>query len=243
NIDKMLLETDKRNIEVILVVGRKQPRWPECHQPNWYGALSPEDKKTAQLTMIKTAVEHFKSHKSIAMWQVENEPLFDFGPQCPRTVTSFLREQVALVKSLDSRPVLISDSGELGRWLPSARVGDILGSTMYRKIHNPKLGYIQYPLPPAFFKLKSGFVKFFTGKPIIGVELQAEPWYVTDVHQTDLVRQKELMNVDIFNDNVAYATEVGFPQNYLWGVEWWYWLGIKHGDWSMWQAAQKVLQE
>lgn len=242
-VDEMLIEAGKRDIDVILVVGHKQPRWPECHHPSWYEGLSATEKDNEQLKMVEAAIKHFKNFAAIKTWQVENEPFFGFGPMCPKTSKAVLAKEIALVRSLDSRPVLLTDSGELGRWLPTARMGpDIFGSTMYRVVHSPKLGYFKYPLPPAFFKIKAGFVRTFSPvKDFIGVELQAEPWFETDVHSTDLNTQFTLMNPKIFKDNIAYARKVGFAENYLWGVEWWYWLAKKQNDWGMWQEVKSLL--
>ena len=35
DLDWQIQEADKRNAQVILAVGRKLPRWPECHVPIW----------------------------------------------------------------------------------------------------------------------------------------------------------------------------------------------------------------
>jgi len=35
DLDWQIKEAEKRDIEVILVIGRKVSRWPECHIPEW----------------------------------------------------------------------------------------------------------------------------------------------------------------------------------------------------------------
>lgn len=245
DLAEMLDEAERRNIEVIMVVGLKQPRWPECHHPGWYNDLSPDQKVAEQLEMVRTVVANIKQYKAIKVWQVENEALFSFGHECPTTPKEVIESEMKIVRELDGRPIMLTDSGELGRWLPSARLNpDILGSTMYRVVHNPKNGYFKYPLPPAFFKVKEGVVyKFSNVRNIIGVELQAEPWFSDDVYRTDLNTQYALMNPKIFKEYVQYAKDVGFKDNYLWGVEWWYWLAQKHNDWGMWDSAKQLLEE
>ena len=86
-------------------------------------------------------------------------------------------------------------------------------------------------------------VQFFTGKKILGVELQAEPWFATDVYRTPLTEQKTLMNKKLLINNADYAKAIGFEQNYFWGTEWWYWLGKKQGDWTLWQTARELLSQ
>jgi hypothetical protein len=242
-VAEMLVEAEKRNIDVILVLGLKQPRWPECHHPAWYNDLSQPQKDQAQLEYVKNAVAYYKQFKAIKIWQIENEALFSFGEDCPQTSKDLIKQEMKIVKEADPRPILLTDSGELGRWLPSARLQpDIFGSTMYRVVHNPKAGYFKYPLPPLFFEIKAGVVKKFSPVDrIIGVELQAEPWFADDMFKTDLETQYALMNPVIFQEYVKYAKDVGFEENYLWGVEWWYWLAQKHGDWGMWNEGKKIL--
>lgn len=241
-IDEILIEAEKKQIDVILVLGRKQPRWPECHEPAWYKSLSDKQKEQALLIMLENAIKHFRQFQAIKIWQIENEPLFAFG-ECPRLNRELVADEIKLVKSLDPRPIMLTDSGEQGYWVKTSKLGaDVFGSTMYRVVHNPRWGYYKYPLPPIFFKIKAGWLKKFTGiDRVIGVELQAEPWFVEEIYKTDLNQQLALMNPKIFEENIAYAKSVGFSQNYLWGVEWWYWLAKKQNDWGMWEAAKRAL--
>ncbi len=242
--DRMLDLAAKTNTKVILTLGKKAPRWPECHQPGWLNELNVENQQVAQRRMMTDSVEHFKKYQVITTWQVENEPLFNFGPQCGKIDRGFLKEEIQLVKSLDNRPVLVTDSGELGRWLPAATTGaDLFGTTMYRSVHNKYTGYLRYPLPPVFFHIKAGLLNTIRPQPILGVELQAEPWVAEGILETDINTQKTLMNPKIFEEYVKYAKAAGFGENYLWGVEWWYWMAKTQNDWGMWSAAKNLLNQ
>ncbi len=243
-IDSMLVEAQKRNVGVILVVGKKQPRWPECHQPEWYNSLDGEKQDQALLKMLQATINHFRSYQAITSWQVENEPYFVFGINCPKQSENLLAQEVALVKTLDSRPVILTDSGEQGNWNHTIRSGaDQLGVTMYRLVYNDRIGYYRYPVGPWFYRIKAGIVEKFFHKDIIGVELQAEPWLLAGVFNTDLDTQKSLMNPKIFESHIDYAQKVGFQDNYLWGVEWWYWMAKKNNDWGMWATAKNLLEK
>ncbi len=243
-MDWMLLEAEKREVKVLLVVGHKQPRWPECHHPTWYENLDLVQRQEALLSMLEVTVNHFKTFSAISAWQVENEPFFDFGPNCETKRYELVAEEVALVKSIDNKPIVLTDSGEKGNWHDAASLADIFGATMYRTVYHSRFErYITYPLPPAFYRIRGGILQTFQWqKPIIGVELQAEPWYQSTVFDSPVEKQKELMNPEIFSDNINYARRVGFSENYLWGVEWWYWLEAKHGDSSMLDAAKEVFR-
>ncbi|MBI4050284.1 MAG: beta-galactosidase [Candidatus Doudnabacteria bacterium] len=245
-MDFILEEARRRGVRIMLVLGHKQPRWPECHEPGWARNLESKTKHQELLEYIEAVVKRYKDHPAIAAWQVENEPLFPFGPDCGRIPFGVYREEVALVKSLDSRPIVVTDSGEKGAWLPTTWAGgEIFGATMYREIYHDKLGrYIKYPIPPALYRWKAGWLWLFSGvSGIIGVELQAEPWFATDVYRTPWERQRELMNGEKFLENVAYARRVGFAENYFWGVEWWYYARQVKGDAEIWNLAKKLLAE
>ncbi|OGE73681.1 MAG: hypothetical protein A3C49_00510 [Candidatus Doudnabacteria bacterium RIFCSPHIGHO2_02_FULL_42_25] len=241
-IDEMLTEASNRGVEVILVIGQKQPRWPECHYPDWYKNLDEDKKDQALLNMIQKTVEHFRNFSAIKYWQVENEPYFVFGIDCPKQTRESLRKEIEILRSLDSRPIILTDSGEQGNWNYTAGSGaDILGVTMYRLVYNDKLGYYKYPIGPWFYKIRAGFLQKFHQTPIVGIELQAEPWLLSGVLNTDVETQKTLMNPKIFQEHIDYASSVGLVDNYLWGVEWWYWMAKRNNDWGMWAKAKELL--
>lgn len=246
DFDYLLDEAAKHEAKVILVLGRKQPRWPECHEPEWVRNQKLNVKNQKLLEYIKTTVERYKNNPAVYAWQVENEPFFNYGPkECTTIPRHLLRQELDLVRSLDSRPIILTDSGEKGAWLPTAWFaggGDIFGSTMYRKIyHHKKQRYIEYPIPPALYRIKAGLVRTFSRvNRFAGVELQAEPWFASDVYQTAWEEQKKLMNPRIFQEYADYARRVGFAENYFWGVEWWYW-AKRNGHPEMWEAGKKLI--
>lgn len=137
DIDWQIKQAEQNNIKIIYVIGMKTGRWPECHIPAWAQNLSEKDQQAELLKYITEVVERYKSSKAIAYWQVENEPFFKFG-ECPSWYyqnEDFLKTEVALVKSLDtSRQIIISDSGEQSTWFDAAKIGDIVGITMYRSV-------------------------------------------------------------------------------------------------------------
>jgi hypothetical protein len=244
--DRLLAEADRRNIEIIASLGHKQPRWPECHHPDWWNSLSGSQQDEALLTMLEKTVTHLKAHSSIKAWQVENEPFFPYGPDCPTVNRKLYKQELQIVRELDSRPLIGTDSGEKGSWLTTAWSGvDILGATMYREVyHDKKARYQTYPLPAWTYNVKAGWVKLLSGtNKTIGVELQAEPWFAgTGAQGTPLPEQLAHMNPEILRNNIAYARQVGFAENYLWGAEWWYWLA-RQGDPSLLTEAKILYQK
>ena len=130
-LDWQIQEAEKRDAKVILVIGMKTIGWPECHIPEWAKSLSKEEQQESILKYLEQVVNRYKDSSAIRYWQVENEPFFPFG-KCPWKDEAFLKKEVDLVKSLDSRKIIISESGEIPLWFKAAKYGDIVGTTMYR---------------------------------------------------------------------------------------------------------------
>jgi len=229
--------------KVVLVLGRRLPRWPECFAPAWTKSLPDSEVKEKILKLLAEEVKHFKDYDNIWAWQIENEPLLAFFGQCPKPDKEFLKQEIDLVKNLDSRPVIVTDSGELSGWFRTGKLADILGTTMYRVVWNKHLGYMYYPLPPAYYRYKADLIQKFNPqlKNVIISELQVEPWSEdTSIPLLSLERQFQSMGLERMKMNLRFAKATGFNKAYLWGVEWWYWLKTKHDRPEFWQLGKSL---
>ena len=228
-IDFMLNEAKKRNAKAILTLGVRQPRWPECHIPSWARNLSLKERQKKILEFIGRVVERYKHHTAILAWQVENEPLLSsFGEGCDPPDKDFLKSEVELVRKLNGKPIIVTDSGELGFWITSMKLSDIFGTTLYRKVYDKTFGYVNYPLLPYFYNLKSTIIRALFAKnnqKTIISELQSEPWSPKNaLAKMPLPKQLSLFSISDFKEYIKYAKQTGFDSAYLWGVEWWYWM-------------------
>lgn len=243
DIDWQMEESQKRNVEVILVVGQKVPRWPECAIPE---RLKNNDQKRKEdlIRFITATVDRYKDHPEIRYWQVENEPFLAFGV-CPKLDADLLDREIATVRSIDpSREIILTDSGELSLWVRAAKRADVFGTTMYRTIYKAGLGYFDYPIGPRFFQFKHWLIRTFAGQDrAIVIELQAEPWIAGWTTAQPLSEQFKSMNPGKLHDNVAFARKVGFPSIYLWGAEWWYWLKKEQNHPELWTTAKMLFSQ
>jgi len=238
DIDWQIDEAEKREARVVLVVGRRQPRWPECHDPAWVEKLSHEQARAKILKNIELVVKRYKDRDVIEMWQVENEAFLDFFGECPKIKRKELQEEINQVKALDKRKILLTDSGELSTWYPLIKMGDLFGTTLYRTTYNKYIGYWKYFfVPPGFYRAKA----YFWGKPqdaTYVAELQAEPWFTDGPLNTPVSEHYKTMNAQQLIENAEYANDTGFARAYFWGIEWWFWLKTIQGDDSVWEAAK-----
>lgn len=245
SVDYYLDQTQTRNIKVVLVLGYKQPRWPECFDPPWVKNLIRSERDLRILSLVKKEIDHFKKYKNISAWQVENEPFVPFG-NCDNpnsTTQDRLKKEIQIVRETDSRPILITDSGELGFWISAVSLSNIFGTTLYRNVWNPILGSVDYPLPPIAYYLKdklSRFLSWKKGETIIS-ELQMEPWIEESKLPSKSNLDKQLKNFPVkkLSENLNYAKETSFSTVYLWGVEWWYFMA-SHNHPEYLKEAKKI---
>lgn len=245
DIDYQIEEAHKHGATVILAVGRRVPRWPECHIPDWAEGLSWEEEKEEVRAYIKSVVERYRNEPAVVMWQVENEPYLRYfaDEHCGALDEHFFDEELALVRSLDARPILVTDSGNLGLWANAYRRADVFGTSVYLYFWNEKTGAFRTILPPAYYRVKANLVSFIFGnRPIILSELSLEPWLGAHIENVPLQEQLERMSIDKFHETVAYAKETSFGMQYLWGVEWWYYMKEKRGHPEFWEAGKMLFK-
>ena len=242
-------EAKKRHVKVILTMGRKVLRYPECHEPTWWKqSKDAEFKEEALLKYIETTTNQLKGYDNIFMWQVENEPFYPFG-DCEKQYKETVEKEIALVKSMDSRPILVQDGGEGGFWRPIYLMGDYLGISMYRRtwynFYQEKFGtsfYFEYPLAHWTYKVKSVLTAVPTDK-IIVTELQSEPWGPTINSKLSEEEKQKTMSKQQFLETISYAQKTGFDNLYFWGVEWWLWEKEVNNNPFYWETAKTVIQD
>ncbi len=244
SMDWQVDEAEKSGKKITLALGYRVPRWPECHTPEWAKKLEPADFRKVLLDYMGEVVERYKDHNSIESWQVENEPFVSTFGECPEPDPGFLKKEIDFIKSIDpSRPVIITDSGELSLWTRAARYGDILGTTLYRIVWNPSIGKFKHFIPPAFYAWRARIVeKLFGAKDVIIAELQAEPWAVNNASISNIAFEDQTQNLELdeFKSILDFARKTGIKDVYLWGPEWWYYREL-NGDPS-WMEFGKTIK-
>lgn len=245
-MDRQLAQVREAGGTVIFGVGRRLPRWPECHVPPWAKELSWEEQKEEIRAYMRAVVERYKDDPVITYWQVENEPYLEVFAKdhCGEFDEAFLEEEVALVRSLDpSRPILVTDSGNLGTWRGAYKHGDAFGTSVYVYFWNPELGQFKTVLPPWFYRVKENVMSLLYGeKRTFLIELSLEPWLLEPVTDVPIDVQYSRMDIEKMNTILAYARDTRFDTQYLWGGEWWYWLKDK-GHPEMWERGKGLFME
>ena len=241
--DYFFARAEEKGVSVIPVVGRKLPRWPECHIPEWSKSISASEFQKRVEDEIRAVVSRYAKSPAVIRWQIENESFHIYGAGCAdkKISTADIDAEVAIVRSLDSRPIMLTDSGEQGIWATSLSRAEYLGISTYYQVWNDTLKVVRFPFGPGFYRIKAWLVnQFYPDGKIIVSELQAEPWGPVLLPHFDLEFQLRLMNEERFREVARRARLAGFEENILWGAEWWYWLKKTQGNSGMWNEAKKV---
>ena len=239
-LDWQIARASEAGAEIILSVGGRLPRWPECHFPAWAENQEKGVREKEILEYIQIVISRYQDNKNIVAWQIENEPFLSHFGNCPELDKNFLDQEIALARALDSRPIVVTDSGELSVWVPAARRADIFGTTMYRDTYSEVLKrYIHYPITPAFFRFKKNITRMFANPDKwIVIELQAEPWGPKPFQNLSVTERDQTMNLKKFKEITEFARLSGFRELYLWGVEWWYWEKTTQNNPELWEEAR-----
>lgn len=230
-IDELLDGAGDRQAKVVLAIGLKAPRWPECFTPDWTQNLSADERDLALLNFMRVAVLRYRDHSALDFWQVENEPFFSFG-ECPPPNLARYLDEVALLRELDpNHQVMATTSGEQSWWSMNAWPADILGFTLYRRVANPVFGDVVFPQNELFYLGQKIMTQPFVHRVLVS-ELQGEAWNDR--------RDYEAFSVNDLLANAEFARRTGVDEAYWWGTEWWYYLK-ERGDNRLWQAARELM--
>lgn len=249
-LDWQMDEAAKRGAQVSLSIGLRQPRWPECHYPDWARRMPQEQWRPELMEYIETVVTRYKDHLALNSYQLENEALNHWFGECyvheREILKTHLQEEYDLVKSLDTNtPVYMSLSDQHGIPLDKP-VPDRFGYSVYRIVYNTQLakGYFIYPTPIWYHRMRAWIINQLHNRGDIFVhELQLEPWGPAPTPQLSIPEQDKSMSPTQMYKNVDFARQIGFDEAYLWGAEWWYWRKNYLDDDGPWIAAKDIVRQ
>lgn len=243
-LDWQFAKAEKSGAKITLALGLRQPRWPECHMPEWAKQLPPGEWQSRLNGFIAEVVERYKSSPALTSYQLENEFFNSFG-QCDDFSRKRLINEYALVKSLDdTRPVIVSRSNNYGGLALGKPRPDLVGISVYRRVWDAQVTkrYFTYPYPAWYYAFLAGSQKIFTGTESFLHELQTEAWPPNgqSITETSLEEQNRSFDAKRLKEYAAFGKATGMRDIYLWGGEYWYYRMVHLKDPSLWQAAKGV---
>lgn len=236
---------------VSLSLGLRQPRWPECHMPEWAKNLDGEGGPSVgqwqnQLNQFITeVVNRYKTSPALESYQLENEYfLRGFSPECKDFSRERLIEEYNIVKELDPyHKVIIARSNNALGFPVGEPTPDEFAISIYKRVWDANFSkrYMEYPFPAWFYGFLAGTQKLMTGKDMIIHELQAEAWPPNhqSIQDTSLEEQNKSINAERLDGRFQFGVDTGMREMYLWGAEYWFYRLQKLDDPSLWNVAKE----
>lgn len=234
--------------KVSLAIGLRQPRWPECHMPDW-AKDEPMDVWSVQVkAFMKAVMNRYKDNPALQSYQLENEYFLSVFGECPDFSRTRLVDEYNFAKDIDpAHPIIISRSNNAIGWPLGQPQPDLFGVSVYKRVWDITLTkrYVEYPFPAWFYGFLGGVGKIFTGKDLIIHELQAEPWPPNgvDIVHTPLAEQSKSLDAKRLEGRFEYGKGTGLRSIDLWGAEYWYYRKKVLNDPSVWNVAKQEYQQ
>ncbi|HEY1645073.1 MAG TPA: hypothetical protein VGF75_01665 [Candidatus Saccharimonadales bacterium] len=244
-LDWEMSYAEQAHAKVILVVGLRQPRWPECFAPSW-AANEPQSVWQPQLeTFMSKVVERYKNNPALQSWQLENEYFLKGFGICSNYSRSRLVSEFNLVSKDDpNHPIIIGRSNNaIGFPVGQPQPTNEFSVSVYKRVWDGGVThrYLEYPYPAWYYAFLAGFEKIFLHKNMIIGELQAEAWppHGQTITSTSLAEQNKSINATRLINRFKYGEATGMRDIVLWGAEYWYYRDVKLHDPSLWNVAKQ----
>lgn len=248
DLDWQFKLANQYGVKVSLALGLRQPRWPECHFPQWAETMNEEQITQPLATYIGKVVQRYKNDPALEDYQLENEYFLKVFGLCQNFRTrSRLVSEYNLVKKIDkNHPVIISRSNNALGWPAYQPIPDISAVSVYKRVWDKTIThrYFEYPFPGWFYGSLAAIMEITHNKPTYIHELQAEPWPPSGaIIDNSLAEQDKSMDAKRLKTRADYAISSGIRTIDFWGAEWWYWR-LKHADDpSVWNTAKQIYKE
>ncbi len=235
--------------EISLTLGLRQPRWPECHGPDWAMEKPIEEWSQDLNEFMGVVIDRYKNRDVLKEYQLENEYFLSVFGDCPDHSRERLVSEYNYVKEKDpTRPLLVSRSNNA---TPSWPIGepraDVVGASIYKRVYDKTVTrrYFEYPYPAWFYAFLAGATEITTGRNTVIHELQTEAWLPEGLSMKTAPLE-ELYNTFGPEDvapRIKYGVDTGIRQIDVWGVEWWYSLKENRNAPEIWNNAKAELEK
>jgi hypothetical protein len=246
-LDWQFKKAEASGAKITLAIGLRQPRWPECHMPDWATNMPASQWQPLLQKNMASVIDRYKNSPSLESYQLENEYFNKAFGTCTNFDRNRLVAEYSQVKKLDSsHPVIISRSNNaLGIPIYEPKP-DMYGVSVYKRVWDAGVThrYLEYPFPAWFYAFLAGAQKIHDGRDMIVHEMQAEAWAPNgkSLKDTSLDEQNKSLNAERLKGRFEYGKATGMKQIYMWGGEYWYYrLTVLH-DASLWNTAKQEYQ-
>jgi hypothetical protein len=235
--------------EIALALGLRQPRWPECHGPEWAMQKTVPEWTEDLKEFMGVVIDRYKDREVLLEYQLENEYFLSVFGECPDFSRERLVDEFNYIKQKDpSRQVMVSRSNNA---TPSWPIGepraDIVGASIYKRVFDKTITkkYFEYPYPAWFYAFLAGATEITTNRNSMIHELQTESWLPEgySMKTAPIPELYKTFNPERVEARIAYGVDTGIKTIDLWGVEWWYHMKTKRDAPEIWNTAKIELEK
>jgi len=251
-LDWQFQKVEASHGHITLSLGLRQPRWPECHMPDWARSETESQWQPQLQDFMKAVVNRYRNSPALRSYQVENEFFLTGFGKCQSIPGALDRSRLVsefnLVKHLDSsHSIIIARSNNALGWPVGQPQPDEFGISVYKRVWDERVThrYIEYPFPAWYYAFLAGWQKIVTGKDMIIHEMQAESWAPNNlgVQQISVAEANKSLDAKRLAGRISYAKGTGMKEAYLWGAEYWYYRQQVQHDSSLWNTAKQIFDE
>jgi hypothetical protein len=242
-LDWQMDKAQAAGIKVSLAIGLRQPRWPECHMPQWAAVLPKSEWEPKLKDYIKAVVERYRNNPALAEYQLENEFFLTVFGECPDFTRDRLVDEYNMVKELDpNHTLIVSRSNNAIGWPIGDPQPDKSAVSVYKRVWDKTLTrrYFEYPFPAWFYGTLAGWYELSSGSNTFIHELQAEAWLPDgfDMQTAPVEELYKSLSPQRLHDRFEYGRATGMRTMDLWGVEWWYFMKERRDAPALWETAK-----
>ena len=246
-LDWQFAMAEEAGVEISLAIGLRQPRWPECHGPDWAMAKPMSEWSVDLKNFMGVVIDRYKASPSLVEYQLENEFFLSVFGECPDFSRDRLIDEFNFVKARDpDHPVIISRSNNAIGLPLNEPTPDKYAVSIYKRVWDKTLTkrYFEYPFPAWFYAGLAGGSQILQDRDLFIHELQTEAWLPEGMSMKTAPVEElyKSLSPERLKHRIDYGVATGMRTIDMWGVEWWYHMKTKRGAPELWDTAKVELE-
>lgn len=246
-LDWQFAMAEEAGVEISLAIGLRQPRWPECHGPQWAIAKPMSEWSVDLKNFMGVVIDRYKTSPSLVEYQLENEFFLSVFGECPDFSRDRLIDEFNFVKARDpDHPVIISRSNNAIGLPLNEPTPDKYAVSIYKRVWDKTLTkrYFEYPFPAWFYAGLAGGSQILQDRDLFIHELQTEAWLPEGMSMKTAPVEElyKSLSPERLKHRIDYGVATGMRTIDMWGVEWWYHMKTKRGAPELWDTAKVELE-
>jgi hypothetical protein len=222
-LDRLINICEQSCTKVVLAIGRKVPRWPEFHEPDWFHQLGPENQNQVHKKIIRNLINKYQHKEIVEAFQIENEPFFNFGDKKSDYDQDQIKRMIRKFTEKTEKAIITTSPIHKFSLITERFATKKIGLNYYATTYNqPMSRYLSFSWPYWFYLFRNKLLGWIDSDlELFIAELQAEPWGPDSSVIYDETEWKKSITPEKIKENFNKMERAGYKEIWFWGVEWW----------------------